>query len=71
MPALTSAMPVDFLNSTFCLDVEIINKWSWFTHVDKLCKGYGKKPGALETMPRLSPQVLEEIYSNYKKYLRG
>ena len=55
-------MPVDFENSTFCLDVEIDNKWFWLAHVDKLCKGYGKKHGALETMPRLSPQVIEEIY---------
>ena len=31
-------------------------------HIDKLCKSYRKKLGALRRMPRLPPKVLEEIY---------
>ena len=53
---------IDFVNSTCCLGVEIDNKLSWSPHIDKLCKGYRKKLGALRRMPRLPPKVLEEIY---------
>ena len=53
---------IDFVNSTCCLGVEIDNKLSWSPHIDKLCKGYKKKLGALRRMPRLPPKVLEEIY---------
>ena len=53
---------IDFVNSTCCLGVEIDNKLSWSPHIDKLCKSYRKKLGALRRMPRLSPKVLEEIY---------
>ena len=53
---------IDFVNSTCCLGIEIDNKLSWSPHIDKLCKSYRKKLGALRRMPRLPPKVLEEIY---------
>ena len=53
---------IDFVNSTCCLGVEIDNKLSWSPHIDKLCKSYRKKLGALRRMRRLPPKVLEEIY---------
>ena len=58
---------IDFVNSTCCLGVDIDNKLSWSPHIDKLCKSYRKKIGALRRMPRLPPKVLEEIY--FKKQL--
>ena len=53
---------IDFVNSTCCLGIEIDNKLSWSPHIDKLCKSYRKKLGALRRMPRLPPKELEEIY---------
>ena len=44
---------IDLVNSTRCLGVEIDNKLSWSSHIDKLRKSYTKKLGALRRMPRL------------------
>ena len=43
---------IDFVNSTCCLGVEIDNKLSWSSHIDKLCKSYRKKLGALRRSTR-------------------
>ena len=53
---------IDFVNSSCCLGMEIDNKLSWSPHINRLCKTYRKKLGALRRMPRLSPKVLKEIY---------
>ena len=47
---------IDFVNSTSFLGVEIDNILSWSPHIDKLCKSYRKKLGALRRMPLLPPQ---------------
>jgi len=54
---------IDFVNSTSCLGVEIDNKLTWSPHIDKLCKSYRKKLGALRRMPRLPPKYSRKSIS--------
>ena len=53
---------LDFVTETKCLGIIIDNQLSWLSHMELICRSFGKKVNQLKRHKYLAKDTLQSIY---------